>query len=180
MATPARTRPPRLAGVAVSLALVAAGCGSGSGAPAAQPTTAGPSNPSVMVCSTEARDDITAALGVTLTGAQTGSWAAPVYTCRYPLSVGVMVLSVRELATDAAATAYFTSVRDAATHPVGLPGLGEAAFSEDDGTAYTQKDAKVLEVDVTALPDFLGTPRLSRAAAGVRVAQVIMGCWTGE
>jgi hypothetical protein len=174
--------------VAVILLLVgaAAGCASATGGPSRNAATDhrspatladGPSTAAKMVCEAEAREEVAKALGTTATA--TGSWAAPVFTCTYVLPAGTMVLSVRELTSAAETTAYFTSAQDAATSATKVPEVGDAAFAVADGSVYVRKDFKVLHVDVTKLPAFFGQPPISRAAAGVRVATVIMSCWVG-
>jgi hypothetical protein len=139
----------------------------------------GPSAAAKMVCEAEAQEEVAKALGMTASAPATGSWAAPVYTCGYVFPAGPMVLSVRELTSAAETTAYFTSAQNAATSSTKVPEVGDAAFAVADGSVYVRKDFKVLYVDVSKLPAFLGQPPISRAAAGVRVAGVIMSCWVG-
>lgn len=169
-----RRRPAAVLGV---LAVVVAGwLVAGAGATVAP----GPSPEAEMVCSAEAETDITGVLGVSLVSRPTATWAAPVYTCTYALSAGPMVLSVRELGDAAETSTYFDAAQRAATEPVSLPGLGEAAFSESTGNVLVRKDFKILLVDVTGLPEFFGQPRLARVAIGIQVGRIIMACWIGE
>jgi hypothetical protein len=145
--------------------------------------TAGSGGPSVsarMICAGEAPAEVVKALGVGLDGDPAAVWSAPVYTCTYTTSSGVLVLSVRELTSVAQTGAYFRSARSAAASPEDFGEAGDAAFATADGSVFVRKDAKVLYVDMSRMSGFVGQPPLPRATAGIRVAQVIMGCWTGQ
>jgi hypothetical protein len=163
----------------LAVTLMVAACGSanrsGSGA-----TVRTPSDSAKMICAPEAQGEVGQTLGMTASHPATGAWTAPVYSCTYTFPAGEVVLSVRELTDAAQTTAYFTSVQKKAGTAIQVPDLGEAAFAAADGTVYVRKDFKVLQVDVTKLPAFVGQPPISRTAAAVRVAAVIMGCWTGD
>jgi hypothetical protein len=156
------------------------GCGSTGGGSTAGNRAAAqePSDAAKMICATEAQTEVVQALGLTASRPATAAWAAPVYSCTYTFAAGVVVLSVRELAGAPQTTAYFNSVQNDAGTSTRVPDLGEAAIAVADGTVYVRKDFKVLKVDVSKLPAFVGQPPISRAAAAVRVAGVIMGCWT--
>jgi hypothetical protein len=196
-----RNGPVRLAGLVLAAVGALAGCGTtpASTAPAAPvagavagdsaPATAtgspspavaeGPSASARMICGPEAQEKITQALGLTLRRSATSLWTAPVYRCTYPFTAGPLVLSVREFADASATTAYFTTAR-AAGRSTELQGLGDAAFTTTYGSVYVRKDFKVLEVDVSGLPAAVGTASISRADAAFVIAQLIMGCWTGQ
>ncbi len=195
-----RNGPVRLAGLVLAAAAALAGCGTTTTAPAAQvagaaaagdsaPATAagspspaaaeGPSASARMICAPEAQEKITQALGLTLRRSVAPLWTAPVYRCTYPFTAGSLALSVREFVDASATTAYFTTAR-AAERSTELQGLGDAAFTTTDGSVYVRKDFKVLKVDVSRLPAAVGTASISRADAAFVVAQLIMGCWTGQ
>ncbi|HEY3011028.1 MAG TPA: hypothetical protein VGJ63_23640 [Micromonosporaceae bacterium] len=169
----------------IGLGVLATGCGStetptgAGGAPTPKAAAAGgPSAVARMICAAEAQGEVAQGLGLTPTGPATAAWAAPVYSCTYAFPAGQLLLSVRDLSGAAETTAYFTAARTAGA-ATDLPGLGDAAFAAANGSVYVRKDFKVLHVDVSRLPDFLGQPPISRATAGVRVAEIIMSCWTG-
>lgn len=182
----------RLLGLGLLLGLgVLAACGTSpepaaSSAPslaAAGGTRAGvpkePSESARMICAKDEQDEIAHPVGLPRNGRPVASWVVPVYTCTYPFKGGRLVLSVRELTTPADTVAYFNGTRTAAGASVDVPGLGDAAFETGDGSVWVRKDAKVLHVDVTGLPQGIGQPPISRATVAEGVASVIMGCWTG-
>jgi hypothetical protein len=149
---------------------------------AASPAAAGntPSESAKMICATEAQGDIQAALGVRPKQPLVPTWVDHLYSCRYVYPTGVLVLSVKELASAAATSAYYDGMR--AKYPGGgeVPGIGEAAYIAPIGSVLVRKDFKVLWVDISGLPPQLGSPAVSRADAAYRVAVVVMGCWTGS
>jgi hypothetical protein len=177
----------------VALAVAGGGCAAGRKAPAtsASPAAAatgsataasgsGPSEPAKMICEPEAADEIAAALGVKPSQPPTATWADQVYTCRYTYSVGTMVLSIKELPDEAATTAFYTTAQDSLPSHTAILVLGQNGFVGPDGSTYVRKDFKVLQVDVSKLPDSFGKPPTSRSDAAFLVAAVIMGCWTGD
>ena len=185
-----------LAAAAATVALAAAGGGCAadrntpatSASPAAVTATAsataasgaGPSDSAKMICEPEAADEIAAALGVKTSQPPTATWADQVYTCRYTYSVGTMVLSIKELPDEAATTAFYTTAQDSLPSHTAILVLGQNGFVGPDGSTFVRKDFKVLQVDVSKLPDSFGKPPTSRADAAFLVAAVIMGCWTGN
>jgi hypothetical protein len=192
-----RSGPVRLAGLVLLAVGMLAGCGTAPATSAARAAASSPSPTAVttspspaalprgpsasarMICAAEEQEEISQALGFTLRRRATSVWVAPVYRCTYPFTAGPVVLSVRELADARDTTAYFAAARAAAEGSTDVPDLGDAAFATTDGSVYVRKDFKVLKVDVSTLPTAVGTPPLSRAAAAVLIAQLIMGCWTG-
>jgi hypothetical protein len=167
--------------VLVLLGLAGCSSGGGSAAPVASATYAAePSVSARQVCSSEAEDDIQAALGIKVTKTLNPTWTDHVYACRYVYQVGTMVLSVKELPDATATAAYFTSLQSRFGASSGAAGLGEGAFIGRDGSTVVRKDFKVLSIDVSGLPEKLGQPLISRSEVAYRVAVVIMGCWTGN
>ena len=168
-----------LVGAVAGLALVTAGCSAAT--PAAAPvvvaTTGRPSAAAVMVCAPEAQADIQEAIGVGPASPPVQSYVDSVLTCRYPYADGTMVLTVKDLPDVPAATAYLSSLRATADHPVDAQGIGQAAFTVVGGSIYVRKDAKVLTVDVTGLPATFGPRAQPRSAIAVTVAALIMNCW---
>ncbi|MEV5719119.1 hypothetical protein AB0L41_34970 [Amycolatopsis mediterranei] len=175
-----------VASLLATAAVVAAGCGRPS-APAGTPSVApshlpsgAPSKAASMVCADEAQHEISLSLQLELARPVTPAWSDHLYSCRYTYPVGTMTLSVKELAGTAAATAYFTALRSHVTQPVTVPGLGQEAYSEPDGSLVVHKDSMVLRIDVGGLPGRFGQPPLSRSEAARRVGADIMACWTGQ
>jgi hypothetical protein len=83
-------------------------------------------------------------------------------------------MTVWEQPDKAATEAFFKSKSDGGTP---LRGLGEAAATLPDGSVVLRKDTKVLLVDVSGLPQRLGTPPVDPAHAALIIAQVVMHCW---
>ncbi len=155
--------------------------GTGSAAPAA--TSAGPDAPSpeaTMVCEAEVQQDLAAALKVQPSKPPTATWRDHLYTCVYTYPTGTMVLSVKELADDPAAIAYYAEMKKSFTATTTRRIEGQEAFTAPNGSVFVQKDAKVLHVDVTRLPARFGQPPFPRAIAAMNVAITVMGCWTGD
>jgi len=91
-----------------------------------------------------------------------------------------MTLSVKELASAAATTAYYDSLMATLGFTKDLPGYAQGAFISPSGSVVTQKDYKVLEVDVTRMPPGIGPYHYSPATVAKAVALEIIGCWTGK
>ncbi|MEO7287010.1 MAG: hypothetical protein ABI140_08830 [Jatrophihabitantaceae bacterium] len=134
-----------------------------------------------MVCEAEAANDIYAAVRVRTGSTPAASWRDHLYSCRYSYpGAAVMVLSVKELPTEAAAISYFTTMqRSFPSHTARLV-ADQQAFTASTGSVFVRKDAKVLEVDVSRLPARFGQPPYPRAVVAYTVAAVIMGCWSGS
>ena len=171
------------------LALAAAGCAStggpapGAGAPpAVSPAVAGgvdlgPSPASRMVCTGFVVQQLAGALGTDPTTPPTATWAQHLYSCTYAYAEGSMLLSVKELADGATAQAHFTGLRGSAGPVTTVNGLGEAAFTEADGSTVVLKDNTVLTVDVSHLPESFGKPPRTRPNVSVMAATTVMTCW---
>jgi hypothetical protein len=174
---------------AVVLALTLAGaCGSAS-RPEVTPSTAGtepaattvdtPSISTRMICADEAGDDIATTLGMKPLHAPIPTWVDHLYSCRYVYPTGFFTLSVRQLDSRAATTAYFDATRTQLGFRMKLDGLGQGAFTTPNGSVVVEKDDKVLLVDDRNLPARFGVPDDTRANAALSIAATIMGCWTG-
>jgi hypothetical protein len=159
--------------------LAAAGCSS---AGAAGPERAGatPSKAARMVCSAEAQKELAGALGKPATGAIVPTWADHLYSCTLPYADGRIGLSVKELSDPVGTTAYFASMQTALGSGGPVAGIGQGAYQGADGSMVVRKDYKVLNIDVGGVPAQFGVPPIDRAEAAVRIAIVVMGCWTGH
>jgi hypothetical protein len=165
--------------VAGALLLTGAGC---STAAAAGPERAGatPSKAAQMVCSAEAQKELADALGKPTSGAVVPTWTDHVYSCPYVYADGRIGLSVKELSDAAATTAYFSSMQAALGGGAAVAGIGQGAFQGADGSMIVRKDYKVLDIDVSGIAAHFGVPPIDRSEAAVRIAIVVMGCWTGH
>ncbi len=176
-----------LATTAVVVAL-AGGCGSGAvSVPATTTSTtraplpAGkdPSAVSRQVCSNEAQREMATALGPTAT-VSTPTWADHVYSCTYAYPNGSFTLSVTELSSWSEVKGAVASLRAAKGSAEALGSLGQEAFQAPDGTVVVRKGFKMLVVDVAGLPAEFGVPPTPRRDIAVTVADVILGCWSGD
>jgi hypothetical protein len=180
----------RLTVIAVlALGLVAAGCGSssssgtgstgGSNSPTSvAPPGAQPSASSKMICSKEAINDIAASLGVTAK-ISTPTWVNHVYACNYTYPNGVIKLSVKELESQAAVTAMYNAAAKAQGRRPDAISFGQGAFITTNGSVIVRKDNKVLDVDVSGIPQRFGSPPQDRSNVALSVAATVMSCWTG-
>jgi hypothetical protein len=158
----------------VAAAVLLTGC-----APTPTTTAQSPSEQAKMVCAQEAQNDIEIRLGLVTTGPVTPTWADGVYSCRYTYANGSFMLSVKDLPDMNTTAAYFDSQARKYPKHTTVPALGDGSFTVPDGSVFVRKDAKVLQVDATGLPDQFGVPPVPRAQAARGIAIVIMGCWSG-
>jgi len=174
----------------VVLALAAAGCGSSSSGKSGSPTSAPsgqttvappgatPSESSRMICSKEAQTDIAASLGVTAT-VSTPTWVDHVYSCNYTYPQGVIALSVKELESQAAVTALYNSDAKTLGRRPDAVSFGQGAFITTNGSVIVRKDNKVLDIDVSKIPQNFGSPPQDRSNVALSIAATVMSCWTG-
>ena len=132
-----------------------------------------------MVCQFKGIEEINSALGEKATVSRP-TWIDHEYSCQYDYPNGNMVLSVKELSSWAETTAYVQSLAAKMGKARDLQGLGQGAFQTTDGSMVVRKDWKVLLVDSTGLPAQFGQPPTSSGDAAVTVADVILGCWSGD
>lgn len=134
-----------------------------------------------MVCSDEAQGDLVDALAVKTSVTPVPGWWDGAYTCTYTYGDGAhVVLSVRDVASDAAAVSAFDALARTlgrTNQPINL-GAGQA-FLTPAGNTVVQKDSHVLVVDVSGVPATWLNPAQGHAQVATAIATVIMGCWTG-
>ena len=170
-------------------AVALAGCGSSSKTGADATTTTAvsegghppgvdPSASSKMVCSAEAQRDITASIGVKAT-VSAPTWVDDVYSCKYQYPDGVITLSVKELASEAATTKEYNADAAAQGRRPDVVSFGEGAYITTNGSVIVRKDFKVLDIDVAHLPLKFGSPAQDRSDIALSIAATVMSCWTG-
>ena len=172
-----------------ALAVMGAGCSSGSPSASSNTTsTTGPlpagSTPSplaVQICATEAREDIASSLGEAAT-VSTPTWSAAehLYSCAYRYPSGSFTLSMKELSSWSETYAYYDSLKAQLGTSEPLQNLGQGAFQAANGSVVVRKDWKVLQVDSSGLPAQFGVPPTPSSDIAVTVADVILGCWSGD
>ena len=168
----------------VVVALLVTGCGGGSGgavltAETPKPASSTPSPIATMICRNEAIQEIDSAVGEKAT-VSPPTWAEHLYSCQYGYPSGSMEISVKELSSWAQTKAYFRSVGVQMGDTRTIQNLGQGAFQTTDGSMVVRKDWKVLLVDVANLPDQFGVPSTSSGNVAIAVADVILGCWSGD
>jgi hypothetical protein len=165
----------RVAATALAVVLAVGGCGRGG---TGNSRASVPSPAARLVCSADALNDISTGLGVGVTKPLVPRWAQNTYTCDYVFVVGTMVLSVADSASATAAIAALAAHRPA--DAVTVPGLGQQAYANPDGTTVVRKDASILTVDVSGLPAMFGVPSHPRNIDAITVAETILSCWTED
>jgi len=179
-------------------AVLCAGCSSGSSSATGTSTSttrpplpAGvtPSPLAVQICATQARQEIAASLGEAA-DISTPNWsvAQHLYSCEYRYSTGSFTLSMKELSSWPETYAYFDSLHTqlgtSCPEPVSgscvLQNLGQGAYQTTDGSVVVRKDWKVLLVDISGLPAQFGVPATPASDVAVTIADVILGCWSGD
>ncbi len=140
-----------------------------------------PSPLATQICATQARVDIASTLGEAA-DVSTPTWSVPdhLYACDYRYATGSFSLSMKELSSWPETYAYYDGLQAELGVAQALPNLGQAAFQGNDGSVVVRKDWKVLLVDPTKLPAQFGVPATSSAAVAVTVADIILGCWSGD
>lgn len=146
-------------------------------APAGGSATSGPTETAVMVCGGRVADAVGQALALDGPPHADSGWAAPVFTCTYHLPMGPLVLTVQVAPDRPGAGAAFDADQRRRGETTTLPGLGERAFGTPAGVTEVVKDAQVLTVDATGLPEVFGTDGQRRTDFANEVAAAVMGCW---
>jgi hypothetical protein len=174
------TRTARLCGLLALPALVT-GCGAAQQtAPATAQGAGGPPETAAMVCGDEIKGEVQQVLALPAQPRTRSTWQDGLFTCTYSLPAGPMTLSVRVLPDDASAGARLDADRARTPGAQPLAGLGERAWGSPDGTAAVLKDAQILTVDTTRLPETSGANGQRRTDLAYEVASDVLGCWTGN
>jgi hypothetical protein len=168
--------------------LAIAGCGSSSSSSspttvttvdaAHQPAGINPSASSRMICSTEAQTDIAASLGIKAK-VSAPAWADHVYSCDYNYPAGTIALSVKELDNAAETTKFYSALATKLGRRPDIVSFGEGAFITTNGSVIVRKDFKVLDIDVSKIPQKFGVPPQDRSNVALSIAATVMSCWTG-
>lgn len=140
----------------------------------------GPSEAARMICSPDVRRGISTSLATSVAPGS-ATWANLVYTCRYQLATGPLVLSVKDSPNESAGLSYFTHARTRATAArplLGLLNLGLPSYETPAGTAVFLKDGKTLIVDASRLPMHIGPDPRSRTDVAYAVAALVVACWS--
>jgi hypothetical protein len=177
----------RLSLVLIVCGLALAGCGSSGStagptstvASTGHPAGSQPSVSSKMVCSEEAQTDIQASIGVKATVSEP-TWVNDVYSCKYMYPEGTITLSVKELDSAAQTTAEYKAAETKLGRRPEVVSFGQGAFITTNGSVIVRKDFKVLNIDVSALPQQFGQPPQDRSNVALSIAATVMSCWTGE
>lgn len=174
----------------VAAALMLAGCGSGqagtSTSAAGQPVAAtsqagGPPEEASMVCTEdEIKSRIKANLDLADDPPSDSHWGDSLFSCIYHLPGGPLGVSVKVLGSAQEASAYLQAQRAGLPGAQETGGFGEQAYETDGGVIVARKDAFVLRVDATHLPDTLGVAptQESRLDLAAVVASGVFDCWT--
>jgi hypothetical protein len=144
------------------------------------PAGALPSEVSKMVCATKTQSELANVLGVAPQQPVDPTWADHQYTCRFAYSNGALVLTVKELSSWGETKSYFHALGSRLGDTGALTGLGQGAFTTQNGSVVARKDWKVLLVDISGLPAQFGVPATSSADVANTVADIVMGCWSGD
>ena len=87
---------------------------------------------------------------------------------------------MKELSSWGQTEAYFQELSRQMGHAQTIQNLGQGAFQTANGSMVVRKDWKVLLVDSAGLPAQFGQPPTSSGDVAVTVADVILGCWSGD
>ncbi len=133
-----------------------------------------------MVCGAKTQSELANVLGMSPQQPVDPTWADHRYTCRFAYPNGALVLTVKELSSWTETLSYFRGLGSQLGDTGPLTGLGQGAFTTQDGSVVARKDWKVLLVDISGLPEQFGVPPTSAADVADTVADVVMGCWAGD
>ena len=108
------------------------------------------------------------------------TWIDHLYSCRYIYPNGSFTLSVKELSSWSQTFTYFRGLRSELGDSNTLFNLGQGAFQTRNGSVVVRKDWKVLLVDISGLPAQFAEPPTPSGNVAVTIADVILGCWSGD
>jgi len=167
--------------VVVALAVVSGATHPAGASAGRTPLPAGPrpSEIAKMPCQREVQKELAAALGVKARVGNT-AWVHHQYSCLYRYGTSAFALSIQELSSWPQTFSYYRGLGKKMGDVRYLANLGQGAFQTTDGSVVVRKDWKVLLVDIAGLPPRFGVPATSVADAAVTIADVILGCWSGD
>lgn len=134
-----------------------------------------------MICGDEVQTRLKTVLGLSQQPKGTSSWQPPLYTCTYRLPSGPLVLTVRVLASSAAARTAFEQQRAAtpgATPIQGLASLGLPSYETRDGLVGFAKDNFVFRADAHAMREPIGPAAMTRTAFAYSISATVLACWS--
>ncbi|MEH0109548.1 hypothetical protein V6N00_07490 [Tersicoccus sp. MR15.9] len=170
---------------ATSSAAPSSAAGSASAAPstasvgAAGGAAAGATPPAKisMICSDkEALAKVADLAGAKAVSGRTSTWVNGLYTCRYPVAGGALVISVKQPPAGAE-RAWFDQQRTrypGITTIGGLTNFGLPGASTPDGVVLFLNDGMTLTIDARQLAD---RPAAQRADDAYAIASVVIACW---
>ncbi|OMH32361.1 hypothetical protein [Tersicoccus sp. Bi-70] len=130
-----------------------------------------------MICSDkEVLARITALAGASAVAGRTSTWEDGLYTCRYPVKGGALVVSVKQPAAGTE-RAWFDQQRS--RYPGiatidGLTNFGLPGASTGDGVVLFLNDGMTLTIDARQMTDHAASQRSDDAYA---LASVVIACW---
>ena len=145
-------------------------------------SSGGPSSAASMICTDEIGDAVARTFALDSTPESTEVWskAQRVYSCRYELAEGALVLSVQDASDDASGRAYFDGTRRRLPGAVELKGMenfGFPAFATSERVVFL-KDGKTLQVDAAQVPAAALRDDYTQRDAAYAVASAVIACWT--
>jgi len=138
-----------------------------------------PSELAKMPCQREAQIELADALGVKGSVGNT-AWVHHRYSCDYRYAAGSFHLSIQEESSWVQTFTYYHALGASMGDLRSLGNLGQGAFQTADGSVVVRKDWKILLVNIAGLPARFGVPETSAADVAVTIADVILGCWSGD
>lgn len=133
-----------------------------------------------MVCSQEAKDNVTKILALPSVPKTTQAWNGTTLSCSYALPEGNFDMSVQVFPAPQGATTGAKALAESldATPIEGLSNLGLPGWQSGVGSVVFAKDNMVLHVDATKMSATVGAHRVPRADFAYQMATTILACWT--
>ncbi|MFC6704535.1 hypothetical protein [Flexivirga alba] len=135
-----------------------------------------------MVCSDDIRANIGKLLHLSQAPLGHATWDGTLYTCRYDLAAGPLVLTVHQSPDNDAARSYLQDRKKAAGGRTitGLQSLGLPGFQDRAGTVAFAKDDFTLVVDASKLSGTLGNTDTNQTDFAYTVATDVLACWSHD
>ncbi len=135
-----------------------------------------------MICSDDIRANIGRLLHVSPAPHGRATWDGTLYTCRYDLAAGPLVLTVHQSPDKGAARSYLQDQKKVAggITITGLQSLGLPGFQDRAGTVAFAKDDFTLVVDASKLSGTLGNADTNQTDFAYTVATDVLACWSHD